>query len=86
MEIRRKNVKDPNDVRSIGLTVSDATRSTKNKRSPVDWGKPPERTPWVTDGRVDRNPYRDLVPVRYWEVWLNIDIDRIWLKQSRWGR
>src|SRR5215207_2302220 len=91
--LRRKTAKDPNDVRAIALNVTEAARSTKHRRAPADWDRLPERDPWFLVGWVvlqrdwgfadgwgwDRYD-------RTWDVWLNVDEGRVWLKLSRLGR
>jgi hypothetical protein len=90
--LRRKTAIDPDDVRIVPLNVSKATQSTENRRAPVDWDRPAERDPWVLVGWVklergwgftDRYGWDRYD--RTWEVWLNVDDDRVWLKLGRWS-
>jgi hypothetical protein len=91
--LRQKTAKDPNDVRAIGLNVSEATRSTKHRRTPAGWDRPAARDPWFMVGWVKLESEWGFVDDRgwdrydqTWEVWLNVDDDRVWLKLGRWCR
>ena len=91
--LRRRTAVDPDGVRAVAMVVSDAARSTKQRRAPVPWDQPEVRNPWVLVGWVRHEHDRGAADERWWDrfdltwdVWLNVDDGRVWLKLSRSGR
>jgi hypothetical protein len=95
VNLRRRTAINPDEVRSHALHPADAVRSTegyrRNRRgdASLQWQQP-ESDPWWRVGWVMQEPVvsLDAPPSQTqfrqtWEVWLNVDDERVWLKLPR---
>jgi hypothetical protein len=96
--LRRQSASHAATVTAHPRRADDAIRATETWRFHTRWqrlarGDRSERTPWVWIGwvsvettpwgfaRFDRERYAEA-----WEVWLNVDDGRVWLRWERHGR
>lgn len=92
VELRRRTAVNPDEVQGHALHPSDAIQSTegyrrkRQKDARFQWQKP-EHDPWWRVGWITHEPLVSLdsppsqtLYRRTWEVWFNIEDDRVWLR------
>jgi hypothetical protein len=91
--LRRRTAIDPAGVRPVALTPSETNRSTKQRRAPVPWDQPEERSPWVLVGWIRQehgwaavDGARTAGYDRWWDVRLHRGDGRVRLTPNRQGR
>ena len=93
-ELRRRTACDPGDVRCVPMAPADVASRAKGRRLHMPWtDEAPRHDPWCLVGWLRHERiwgFTDpLGRDRYdqtWEVWLNLDDERVWLKLGRWCR
>ena len=97
VELRRRAAINANEVQGQPLHPADAVRSTEGYRLHSESYKMKRRgitapDPWWRVGWVSQQPEGSwMTPpsqtafLRTWEVWLNVDDGRVWLRSKRHG-
>ena len=95
VDLRRQNAIRPEDVQGHALCPGDAIQSTEGYRRNRRWHtagdtQPAERDAWWRVGWITQEPAASIqtppsqtVFRATWEVWLNVDDGRVWMKTKR---